>query len=126
VAHEFLSDEWFAAVEALGPPPAASGPDLGTINIVVTRSDGDDVEIHLARGTVARGLAEDAATTITTSHDVAKAVFLKGDQQAAMQAFMAGQVKVEGDMTKLMAMGSSTPTPEQKTYARAILELTRT
>ena len=33
-------------------------------------------------------------------------MFVEGNQQAAMQAFMGGQIKVEGDMTKLMAMQS--------------------
>ena len=33
-------------------------------------------------------------------------MFVKGDQSAAMQAFMGGKIKVEGDMTKLMAMQS--------------------
>jgi len=32
----------------------------------------------------------------------ARAVFVSGDQQAGMQAFMAGKVRVQGDMTKLM------------------------
>ena len=35
---------------------------------------------------------------------VARQMFVEGNQQAAMQAFMGGQIKVEGDMTKLMAM----------------------
>ena len=29
-------------------------------------------------------------------------MFVAGDQQAGMQAFMAGKVRVQGDMTKLM------------------------
>lgn len=125
MAHEFLSDDWFAAVEAIGLPPMASGPDPGTINIVVTRSDGKDVEIHLAGGGFGRGLADSPSVTVTTTYDVAKAVFLNGDQQAAMQAFMAGKVKVEGDMAKLMAMGTATPTPDQAAYGKSIIELTR-
>jgi putative sterol carrier protein len=36
-------------------------------------------------------------------------MFVQGDQAAAMQAFMSGQIKVEGDMTKLMAMQSQQP-----------------
>ena len=31
---------------------------------------------------------------------------MSGNQQAGMQAFMAGKVKVQGDMTKLMMGGS--------------------
>lgn len=123
--HEFLSDDWFAAVEALGPPPTVPGPDAAPINIVVTRTDGDNVEVHLAGGTLARGLADAPSATVTTTYEVAKAVFLKGNQQAAMQAFIAGQVRVEGDMTKLVAMGTATPTADQQAYARSILELTQ-
>lgn len=124
MAHEFLSDDWFAAVEALGPPPTAAGPDPGTINLIVTRPDGEDIEIHLAGGTFDMGLADSPSVTVTTTYDVAKAVFLKGDQQAAMQAFMAGKVKVEGDMAKLMAMGTATPTPDQAAYGKSIIEIT--
>jgi hypothetical protein len=124
VAHEFLSDAWFDAVTALGPPPAPSGPDPGPINIVVTRDAGENVEIHLSGGAMTRGLADGAPTTITTPYEVAKALFVKRDQQAAMQAFMSGQIKVQGDMTKLMAMGQGTPTPEQEAFAAQVLDLT--
>jgi hypothetical protein len=124
VAHEFLSDGWFEAVEALGPPPPPSGPDPGPINLVVTRADGDDVELHFAGGAMVRGLNESAQTTLTTPYDVAKALFVKRDQQAAMQAFMSGQIKVQGDMSKLMSMGNAAPTPEQEAFSQKVLELT--
>jgi putative sterol carrier protein len=55
---------------------------------------------------------------------VAKALFVRRDQQAAMQAFMSGQIKVQGDMTKLMAMSSTVPTPEQEAFAQKVLDLT--
>src|SRR5690606_31686892 len=100
-------------VEALGPPPPPSGPDPGPINVVVTRADGDDVELHFAGGKMVRGLHDGAPTTLTTPYDVAKALFVQRDQQAAMQAFMSGQIRVQGDMTKLMTMGNTPPTPEQ-------------
>jgi SCP-2 sterol transfer family len=126
VAHTFLSDEWFAAVEALGPPPAPSGPDPGPINLVVTRAEGDPVELHFASGAMARGLHEGAPTTLTTNYDVAKALFVQNDQQAAMQAFMSGQIRVQGDMTKLMAMGNAAPTPEQEAFSQKVRDLTET
>ncbi|HYZ98822.1 MAG TPA: SCP2 sterol-binding domain-containing protein [Acidimicrobiales bacterium] len=124
MAHEYLSEPWFAAVEELGPPPPPSGPDPGPINVVVTRSDGDDVELHFSGGAMSRGLLDEAPTTLTTTYDVAKALFIKRDQQAAMQAFMSGQIKVDGDMSKLMAMGNATPTPEQEAYTQKIVDLT--
>ena len=50
-----------------------------------------------------QGLVDDADVTLTTDYATAKDVFVSGNQQAGMQAFMAGKVKVQGDMTKLMA-----------------------
>jgi putative sterol carrier protein len=51
------------------------------------------------------GLVDDADVTLTTDYSTAKDVFVSGNQQAGMQAFMAGKVKVQGDMTKLMMSG---------------------
>jgi hypothetical protein len=37
---------------------------------------------------------------------------------------MAGKIKVQGDMTKLMAMQSGTPDPTQQKVAERIKEIT--
>jgi len=124
MAHEFLSDQWFDAVTALPAPPAPPTMAGVAINVVVTRDGGEPIEFNLADGGMNRGLADGAQTTITTPFDVAKALFVKRDQQAAMQAFMSGQIKVAGDMTKIMAMGQQSPTPEAEAYATQILDLT--
>jgi len=44
--------------------------------------------------------------------------------QAGMQAFMAGKIKVQGDMTKLMAMQQGSPDPAQAEIAAAISAIT--
>jgi hypothetical protein len=41
--------------------------------------------------------------TLTTDYATAKSIFMSGEPQAAMQAFMDGKVKLQGDLTKLMA-----------------------
>jgi len=53
-----------------------------------------------------RGKSDAADLTLSTDIDTARQVFVSGDQQAGMQAFMAGKVRVQGDMTKLMMQGS--------------------
>jgi putative sterol carrier protein len=123
MAHEFLSDSWFDAVGALEAPPTPPAMEGVTINMVVTK-DGGDIEANMGGGKINKGLAEGAQTTITVPFTVAQALFIKRDQQAAMQAFMSGQIKVTGDMTKMMAMGQQTPTPEAEAFANAIVELT--
>jgi hypothetical protein len=105
MAHAFLSDDWLTAVKALAEN-SGSGlmPDSVSLNLVVTGGPEGDRELHVADGAFDNGLLDSAPTKLTVPYDVAKAMFIEGDQQAVMQAFMSGQVKVEGDMSKLMAM----------------------
>src|SRR4029077_5707329 len=54
-----------------------------------------------------KGGTDEADLTLSTDIDTARQVFVAGDQQAGMQAFMSGKVRVQGDMTKLMMQGAS-------------------
>jgi hypothetical protein len=125
--HTFLSDDWLDAVEAMrdeAPEPAPAMKDL-KLNIVVAGGPDGDREIHMAAGQFERGLVDDAPTKLTVPYDVAKAMFIDGNQQAAMQAFMSGQIKVEGDMAKLMAMqAGGAPTAEQVAFQEKIKAIT--
>ncbi|HEY7071257.1 MAG TPA: SCP2 sterol-binding domain-containing protein [Acidimicrobiales bacterium] len=127
MSHVFLSDDWFDAVEGLRdeqPEAPAALKDL-VINIVVAGGPDGDREIHMAGGQFERGLQDGAPTKLTVPFDVAKAMFIDGNQQAGMQAFMSGQIKVEGDMSRLMAMqAAGGPTPEQVAFQEKIKALT--
>lgn len=112
----FLSDEWITEAKALraeyagklATPPVAVRMNLvvnevpfgeGKILAHVDTSSGDP-EVEL-------GHLDAPDLTITSAYDTVKAIFVDGDVQAGMQAFMSGQVKVDGDVTKLMALQSS-------------------
>jgi len=62
--------------------------------------------------------------TLTTDYDTAKSIFVDQDQAAGMQAFMAGKIKVQGDMTKLMAMGAGQNDEVARTIAAEIKAIT--
>ena len=51
-------------------------------------------------------------------------VFLEFDLTAAMQAFMTGKIKVQGDMSQLMALQTAKPSTEQKSLYKQILQQT--
>jgi hypothetical protein len=127
VPNPFLSDAWFDDVEKLrteAPEPPAAVKDL-VLNIVVSGGPEGDKEIHMAAGNFERGLAEGAPTKLTVPFAVAKSMFIDGNQQAGMQAFMSGQIKIEGDMSKLMAMqAGGGPTPEQEAFTAKIKAIT--
>ena len=127
MGQEFLSDEWFAEVEKLreeNPVPAATGPGADIkLNITVTGAPGGDKEIHMDAGDFGQGHVE-APTKMTVPYEVAKKVFIEQDQQAGMQAFMQGQIKVEGDMSKIMAMQTAQPSAEQQALMKKIADIT--
>ncbi len=127
--HTFLSDDWFSEVDAIraGLDDDAipqSYKDL-TINVVVIGGPDGDKEVNFSQGSYERGLSPEAPTKVTLPFDIAKTIFVDGNQQAAIQAFMSGQIKVEGDMTKLMAMQTMPPpTDKQKEFTDQLKSIT--
>jgi len=130
--YPFLSDEWLDAAKKIreeapaGPPPAHAVRmnqiitevpfGDGTINAHMDTSGGD-IQMDL-------GHIDGPDLTVTLDYPTAKAILVDGNPQAGMQAFMAGKIKVQGDMTKLMAMQQGTPDPAQAEIAAKIKEIT--
>jgi putative sterol carrier protein len=116
VAHAFLSDAWFKEAERIRNEINPPVPDVIkniVVNLVVKNGPEGDVEARIQGGKFEKGLAASAPTKLTVPYDVAKAMFISGDQQASMQAFMTGQIQVEGDMGVLMQMQmAGTPSAE--------------
>jgi putative sterol carrier protein len=128
--YAFLSDEWITGVEAL----VAAQPDTGgaatnvLINMVVTDTPfGADKEFHMGsadgKNLMGGGHRDGADVTLTTDYITAKDVFVAGNPQAGMQAFMAGKVKVQGDMSKLMMSQAGGPgNTDMQTAIQAMTE----
>jgi putative sterol carrier protein len=104
---KFLSDGWFDAAEKLIEEHGAGAPPSTNLvmNLEVT-DDGNTIEFFMGskdgETLFGKGKSDSADLTLSTDIDTARSVFVSGDQQAGMQAFMAGKVRVQGDMTKLM------------------------
>ena len=125
---KFLSEEWFTKVDEmrtaagdLEVPEALSGV---IINVNVDRDGSDAVAVHLKDGNFERGHNDGAEVTLGVNETLARKIFLEGDQAAGMQAFMAGEIKIEGDMTKLMALQTAVPSDKQKALLKQIVEIT--
>ncbi len=128
MGHLFLSNGWFDETEKLRAEIDPPVPDLIkdlVINLVVKDGPDGDVEAKMEAGRFVRGLADQAPTKLTVSYELAKKMFVEQDQQASMQAFMSGQIQVEGDMTKLLVMQSAGPPSEAAKQLQArILQMT--
>lgn len=126
---KFLTDEWFSEVDRLtndagdlNLPPALADMIL---NINVANTSGDDTQVSLVGGRITKGANDDAQTTLNLDADVLKKVFLEYDMSAAMEAFMTGKIRVDGDMSKLMALQTAQPSAEQKSLFKNILAMTQ-
>ncbi len=131
--HPFLSDEWIDAAKAIREEhsgAATAVPHVMKMNLVVTEvpfGDGNvDAHMDTTSGELQldTGHLEDEDLTVTVDYETAKAIFVEGNPQAGMQAFMAGKIKVQGDMTKMMAMQTAQPDPAQLEMAAKISAIT--
>lgn len=129
----FLSDEWIAGVEAIvagyADSVASAAHGNVVVNLVVTDTPfGGERQFHMGsvdgKAVMGGGHRDPADLVLTTDYVTAKEVFVAGNQQAGMQAFMSGKVKVQGDMTKLMMQQTSGggPSPEMQAAVQAITE----
>jgi putative sterol carrier protein len=131
--YAFLSDEWLAEAKKIREEYAGqSSPPAHAVrmNQIVTEVPFGDgtIEAHLDTSggemQMEMGHLENPDLTVTLDYATAKAILVDGNPQAGMQAFMAGKIKVQGDMTKLMAMQQGTPDPVQAEIAAKIQEIT--
>ena len=111
--YPFLSDEWLEEarrIRAEYEGESLSFPHAVRMNLVVTVVPfGDkDIDAHMDTSTgelvLDVGHIETPDLKVTVDYDTAKAILIEGNPQAGMQAFMAGKIKVEGDMAKLLAL----------------------
>jgi hypothetical protein len=132
MSYPFLSDAWFDAVEALRDKAPAAPEEVADIavNMVVTGGPDGDRALHFAEGRFDRGLVHGAPTTVTVPHRVARSMLVDLNPEVAITAFMSGEIRVEGDLTRLMDLQQSAgamlaPTAEQLAFIGQLRELTQ-
>jgi putative sterol carrier protein len=129
----FLSDEWIAEGKRIREEyrGKAAGPahvikmnqvitdvpfGTGTVNAHMDTSSG---EMEFETGHI-----DGADLKVTLDYATAKAVLVEGNPQAGMQAFMAGKIKVEGDMAKLMMLQGAAPDENAQEVAQRLRAMT--
>ena len=131
--HPFLSDEWMTAARAIYDENADDAPEFPhrvRINLVATGVpfgegrikafiDTSDGQLRMDLGELDR-----PDTTVTTDYDTARLAFVVQDQQAVMQAFLGGRIKIQGDMTKLLLLQAVAPDGRARSVAALLKDIT--
>ena len=125
--YEFLSPEWFAKVDELiaaaGDLQIPAAMKEAEVNVTVTSPTGE-TKLFMKDGIFFQGHQAGAAAQVTVSAELARKIFVDGDAAAGVQAFLGGEMKVEGDLAKLVAMQTVEPSEPQKRLTKQIAEIT--
>ena len=132
--HLFLSDEWIAAARSLhdlhrSSPGPLSGPPV-RMNLVVEEVPfkGGPLEAHLDTSSglleIDLGHLATADVRVTLAYGTAQTILVEGDGQAAFQAFLAGEIRVEGDLAVLLNAFSAQATDDPGPLGEALRAIT--
>ena len=131
--YAFLSKEWMGEARKIReeyrgkaqPIPHAIKMNLNITDVphvdgvFQAHMDSSSGEVEMEEGHM-----DSPELTVTLDEPTAKAIFIEGNPQAGMQAFMAGKIKIEGDMTKLMVMQSAPVDPIAQEVGLKIKDIT--
>ncbi len=123
--YQFLSDEWFAEVAKLNELAGDLNVPPSLQEVFNASLLGDDaISLHLKDGKIHKGLSDMAAASISIDKDTLGELIAGKDMNVAMEAFMTGKLRIDGDMSKVMGLQTARPTPEQKALYKQILAIT--
>ncbi|HXX90590.1 MAG TPA: SCP2 sterol-binding domain-containing protein [Acidimicrobiales bacterium] len=130
--YPFLSDDWIIEARKIREEydSGASVPHQVRMNLVVTEvpfGEGSiDAHLDTSEGSVRLDLGhlDPADLKVTVDYLTAKSILVEGNSQAGMQAFMAGKIRVEGDMAKLMALQTVPPDANTQEVAQRLRDIT--
>ena len=115
--YPFLSDEWVAEARRIYSEAEASsgGGVIGgramapvRVNLIVAEAPFSaaalDAHVDTSSGrlNIDTGHLMNPDVTVSMAYSTARSLFVQGDIQAVMQAFLGGRIKVDGDLSKLL------------------------
>ncbi len=114
--YAFLSDRWVCEARKIRAEYQDRAPQVPVpvrMNLIVKDVPSEHGSLHAHLDTSSGRLDLDVAhidnpdLTLTVDSVTARSILIDGDPQVAMTAFMGGRIKVDGDITKLLALQSA-------------------
>lgn len=123
---QFLSQAWFDTVNTLNAQAGELNlpPAIANLIINVSIEQDNPTLLHLNAGKVEQGHHAQAVSTIKITKDALDEIIQSKDPNLAVEAFMMGKIRIDGDMSAVMSLQSTKPSPEQKALFKQILAAT--
>lgn len=124
---KFLSQEWFDKVAELnnqaGELPLSPAIEKAVFNLQVLQNE-NDIKLHLKSGKIAQNFADNAQATVRLDDETLAGLIAGKDIGVVLEAFMTGKIRIDGDMSAVLALQSAKPSTEQKALYKQILAVT--
>ena len=125
---KFLSSAWFDAVATLNEQAGDLNlpPNLANLIININITGDTETHLHLSLGKIFKHHHENATSTINID-DATLGNIIKGGTETAeiaLEAFMTGKIRIDGDMSQVLNLQTAKPSPEQKALYKAIKNMT--
>lgn len=123
---QFLSNDWFDKVATLNEEAGELNlpPTLANLRININITGDQTVSLYLKEGKIAQGTLPEAVSTISIDKESLLNIINGNDINLAIEAFMMGKIRVDGDMSAVMNLQSAKPSPEQKVLYKRIKNMT--
>jgi hypothetical protein len=120
----FLSNNWFDEYHRLSVDVEVPAAFVGlAINLNVTMSNGEVVEVSYFNGLLQKGHIENSKTTMTAKEPLVYAAVVLGEFKSALPAYFSKKIKVEGEQAALVKLASVRATESQKKFYMELKKL---
>ncbi len=123
---KFLSQAWFDQVNELNAQAGDLNlpPNLASVILNASVTGEQGANLYLKEGKIHQGNTPDAISSVVIDDTTLSNIISTGDVNQAIEAFMMGKIRIDGDMTQVMALQSAKPSQEQKALFKQILAIT--
>lgn len=123
---KFLSQAWFDEVATLNANAGELNlpPNLASLVLNANITGDNPVALHLKDGKIGQNHVDNAVSTVSIDSDTLAQLIAGKDTSVALEAFMTGKIRIDGDMSAVLALQSAKPSTEQKALYKQILAVT--
>lgn len=126
---KFLTKEWFEKVQEIsktwmGKVDIHKGLADVIVNLTILTEDNHEIQLCMNRGFIQPGFVENYDVEMTMPENYARTILVKGDWSVGMKGYIKREIKVAGNMRKLIPIQKFQPTESQEKLRQEIEQIT--
>jgi hypothetical protein len=126
---KFLTKDWFEKVQEItnewvGKVEIHKGLADVIVNLTILTEENHEIQMCMNRGLIQLGFVEKPDVEMTMPENYARDILIKGDWSVGMKGYIKREIKVSGNMRKLIPIQKYQPTDSQEQLRQEIEQIT--